>query len=335
MAKDRVLAVVGATGLVGSEIINILNDRSLPISGVRLFASEDSEGEVYSVLGEEIVVERIDEGSFDGVQIALFATNADIAETFIPHALQSGATVIDNSSFSRSRPEVPILVAELGFGTDLQEKKHFANPSAAVVQLVPVLSLLQRTGGIKRVSVTTLEAVSSAGKLALDELWGQTLAVFNQGEIGIEALPHQIAFNIIPQVDRMMSQGVSKAEFSFIEETRRILKLPTLAVMATSIRVPVFHGCSQNVQIELDKELSPEDIVSLLSGEDWATVYPSNAEYPMPLEVANSDKIHVGRIRKDSSVDHGIVLWVVADNLRRGAALNMVQMAERLMQVVV
>lgn len=328
MRKDPILAIVGATGLVGSEMLNIINDRKLPLGGVRLFASQDSAGEVYSALGEEVVVEVLDEDSFVGVDLALFATSAELSAKYAPIAAEAGAVVVDNSSFFRMQDGVPLVVPEVNFDAIKPSDKIIANPNCSTIQLMPVLNAIHKAAGIERVVVSTYQSVSGAGKAALDELWGQTIAVCNQAKIETECFQHQIAFNLIPQIDVILEDGYTKEEYKIINESRKILGIPDLRITATAVRVPVFHSHSESVNVETKGELSPEKLREILGKMPEISLYEE--DYPMPLGVAGDDAIHVGRIRRDRSVTHGLDFWVVADNVRKGAALNAVQIIEKL-----
>lgn len=332
MKKEPVFAICGATGLVGSEMLAVLEQLNVPYSDVRLFASEQSAGELYKFHEHELAVETLNESSFDGVDIALFATSADLSAKFVPIAVDAGAVCIDNSSHFRMQEGIPLVVPEVNAHLLTNETKIIANPNCSTIQLVPVLDIIQKNAGIKRVVVSTYQAVSGAGKNALDELWAQTLAIFNQKEIPQEAFQHQIAFNCIPQIDVILENGYTKEEFKIINESKKILGLPGLHITATAVRVPVFHSHAESVNVETEKELSPKKLVELLQGAKGILVYENNAEYPMQLNAAATDEIHVGRIRKDESVANGLDLWVVADNVRKGAALNAVQIADHLIK---
>ena len=332
MKSEPVVAIVGATGVVGNEMMNVLNQRTFPACEVRLLASENSRGEVYNVLGEECVVEALDEASFEDVDIALFATSGELSEQYVPQAVEAGAYAIDNSSFYRMKEGVPLIVPEVNIKSLTRQDKIIANPNCSTIQLVPVLKVIQDAVGLERVVVSTYQSVSGAGKAALDELWNQTRAVYAQQEIKTEAFAHQIAFNCIPQIDVIMNDGFTKEEYKIINESRKILGLPELRITATAVRVPVFHSHAESVNIETKKPLEPQELVALLEKAPGIKVCPSVSEYPLQIEVAGEDEIYVGRIRKDVSVPYGLSLWIVADNLRKGAALNAVQIAEYLVK---
>lgn len=332
MKKNPVVAIAGATGVVGQEMLSVLGERGFPFSEIRLFASKDSVGEVYQAVGHEAVVQELNEQSFDGVDIALFATSAELSKRFVPIAMESGAFSIDNSSHFRMDPAIPLVVPEVNAKAISEKTRVIANPNCSTIQLVPVLNLIEKAAGLKRVVVSTYQSVSGAGKAALDELWSQTLSVFNQKELVREAFQHQIAFNCIPQIDVILESGFTKEEYKIMEESRKILSLPDLKIAATAVRVPVFYSHAESVNVETRDPFYPDDLVKALSSEKWASVYANHSDYPMQIDTASSDEIHVGRIRKDPSVDHGLAFWVVADNVRKGAALNAVQIAEVLLQ---
>lgn len=332
MKKNPVVAIAGATGVVGSEMLSVLEERKFPASEIKLLASADSAGEIYRFNGEECVVDTLANDSFKGVDIALFATSAQLSEKFVPMAVEAGAFAIDNSSFFRMQTGVPLIVPEVNLGELTEKTRLIANPNCSTIQLVPVLNAIHQAAGLKRVVVSTYQSVSGAGKAAMDELWQQTLAIFNQQEIENDAFPHQIAFNCIPQIDLILTNGYTKEEFKIINESRKILAIPDLKITATAVRVPVFLAHAESVNIETLKPLSPERLVELLECAEGIQVYPNSAEYPMQLGAANTDDIHVGRIRRDESVENGLDLWIVADNVRKGAALNAVQIAEGLLR---
>ncbi|MFM1847038.1 MAG: aspartate-semialdehyde dehydrogenase [Pseudomonadota bacterium] len=330
--KQPVIAIVGATGIVGNEMVVCLDQAQIDCRAVRLFASEDSVGEMYEVAGEEVVVELLDENSFKGVDIALFATSAELAKKFVPIAVESGAVVIDNSSAFRLSQGVPLVVPEVNGHLVTEDSKIIANPNCSTIQLVPILHAIHKAAGLKRVVVTTFQSVSGAGKAALDELWGQTLAIFNQQALPQEVFPHQIAFNCIPQIDVFMDDGYTKEEYKIIEESRKILDIPGLRITATAVRVPVFHSHAESVNIETERPLSVESFFGICGDVAGLALHRDDSDYPLQIDIANTDEIHVGRVRADLSVPHGLNMWVVADNVRKGAALNAVQIAQLLVK---
>ncbi len=330
--KDPVVAIVGATGLVGNEMLVCLDQAQLGCRAIRLLASEDSVGEMYEVGGEEVVVELLDEGSFRGVDIALFATSNELSKKFVPIAVEAGAVVIDNSSAFRLVPGVPLIVPEVNSHSLTEDATIIANPNCSTIQLVPILHAIHKAAGLKRVVVTTFQSVSGAGKAALDELWSQTLAIFNQQNLPQEVFPHQIAFNCIPQIDAFAEDGYTKEEHKIIDESRKILDLPGLRITATAVRVPVFHSHAESVNVETERPLSVETFMGICSDIAGVALHRDDGDYPLQIDVANSDEIHVGRIRADLSVPHGLNMWIVADNVRKGAALNAVQIAQLLVR---
>jgi len=332
MKKNPVFAIAGATGVVGTEMLAVLEELKIPVKELKLLASENSAGEIYKFNNDECAVEKLDERSFDGVDIALFATSATLSEKFVPLAVESGAIAIDNSSFFRMHEGIPLVVPEVNFNVLSEKSRVIANPNCSTIQLVPVLKVIHEAAGLKRVVVSTYQSVSGAGKDAMDELWQQTLSIFNQTEMTMDAFPHQIAFNCIPQIDVILQNGYTKEEYKIINESRKILGLPNLKITATAVRVPVFIGHGESVNVETEREISPDRLIELLENSPGIEVYPNHAEYPMQLGAAATDSIHVGRIRRDESVAHGLDMWIVADNVRKGAALNAVQIAENLIK---
>jgi aspartate-semialdehyde dehydrogenase len=322
------IAIVGATGLVGNEMLVVLEELKLPVGKVRLLASLDSVGEVYRFGAEELVVEELTADSLRGVDLALFATSAELSSRWVPIAIEHGAVCIDNSSFYRNDPKIPLIVPEVNAGSLGVHDRLIANPNCSAMQLVPVLKSLHEFAGLKRVVVSTYQSVSGAGKAAIDELWGQHLAILNQREVVNEVFPHQIAFNLIPQIDSVQDDGYTKEEQKIMTETRKILGLPELSITATAVRVPTLHTHAESVNVELSRPFELAELTANLAKMSGVEVWADPGEYPMPLQAVSTNPIHVGRIRRDHSVPNGVNLWIVADNLRKGAALNAVQIAE-------
>ena len=329
-SESPVIAIVGATGLVGGEMLVVAEERKIPCGEIRLFASKDSVGEVYKFRDQEVEVQELTEASFEGVDYALFGTSGELAAKFVPCAVKAGAVAIDNSSHFRMSPEVPLVVPEVNMDVVTAKDPIIANPNCSTIQLVPVLAAIHRVAGLKHVVVSTYQSVSGAGKDALDELWGQTVAICNQQEMPMEAFQHQIAFNCIPQIDVILDNGFTKEEYKIINESKKILRLPELRITATAVRVPVFYSHAESVHVETERAVSVEEIHAELQKVPGVVVHASFDEYPMQIDVAGTDDIHVGRIRVDPSVPHGVSLWIVADNVRKGAALNAVQILEKL-----
>jgi aspartate-semialdehyde dehydrogenase len=340
MASERgiSLAIVGATGVVGREMIEVIEERQFPYSELVLLASERSAGEVVEVGEQEYIVQEINENSFDGIDIALFSAGAGVSEKYAPLAKGKGTVVIDNSSFFRMHETVPLIVPEVNNrflrehlqNLGEQEGTIIANPNCSTIQLAVVLKPLHEAAGLERVVVSTYQSVSGAGKLGMEELWNQSLAVFNQEEIKVEKFSRQIAFNVLPHCDLFLENGYTKEEMKVINESRKILHLPDLKITATAARVPVFSCHSESVNIEFKNPISASQAREVLQSSPGVVVLDSTfpVEYPSAAELAGTDATYVGRIREDISVPNGINLWVVADNLRKGAALNAVQIAE-------
>ncbi len=333
--KDKyVVAVVGATGAVGNEMIAVLEERNFPIEKLRLFASERSEGKTLQFEGSEIPVESLNEDSFKGIDIALFSAGAERSKIWAPIAAKSGCVVVDNSSQWRMDPEVPLVVPEVNAPDLKWHKGIIANPNCSTIQMVVALKPIHDAARIKRVVVTTFQAVSGTGKKAMDELLQQTTDMLNFREIKCNVYPHQIAFNILPHIDKFLENGYTKEEMKMINETKKIMGDESIRVTATTVRVPVFRGHSESVNIETEKKITPNEVRSILSKAPGIVVYdaPEKNVYPLPIEAAGKDPVYVGRIREDESIDNGINMWVVSDNLRKGAALNAVQIAEELIK---
>ena len=332
MKNDAVLAIVGATGLVGSEMQNVLNDLKLKFKDIKLLASENSVGELYEINGESYEVKLLTEDAFNGVDIALFGTKNELSERVVKVASEKGVICIDNSSAFRMNKDVPLVVPEVNFDAIKPGQKIIANPNCSTIQMIPVLDAIEKEAGLERVVVSTYQSVSGAGKNALDELWSQTLAIFNQKEIEVESFLHQIAFNLIPQIDMIEEDGYSKEEYKMINETRKILNLPDLKITATCVRVPVFFSHAESINVQTKKEITPQRLIEILSKKEGIVVNDNVYEYPMPIDTAVENEIFVGRIRKDYSVPYGLNLWVVSDNIRKGAALNAVQIMQKLLE---
>ncbi len=329
-----VVAVVGATGAVGNEMISVLEEREFPIELLRLFASERSEGTTLEFEESEMPVEVLDEDSFKGIDIALFSAGAERSKIWAPIAVKSGCIVIDNSSQWRMDPGVPLVVPEVNAHSLKQHKGIIANPNCSTIQMVVVLKPIHDAAKIKRVVVTTFQAVSGTGKTAMNELLQQTTDLLNFREIRCEVYPHQIAFNILPHIDKFLENGYTKEEMKMVHETRKIMGDDSIQVTATAVRVPVFRGHSESLNIETEKKLTANEARSIFSEAPGITIFdaPEKNAYPLPLEVSGKDDVYVGRIREDESIAHGINLWAVSDNLRKGAALNAVQIAEELIK---
>jgi aspartate-semialdehyde dehydrogenase len=332
--KRYVVAVVGATGAVGNEMIRTLAQRNFPVETLRLFASERSEGKTLEFNDKKISVEALKDTSFKGIDIALFSAGAERSKTWAPVAAKSGCVVVDNSSQWRMDPEVPLVVPEVNPHDLKKHKGIIANPNCSTIQMVVVLKPIHDAAKIKRVVVTTFQAVSGTGQKAINELMQQTTDLLNFKEIQCNVYPYQIAFNVLPHIDKFLENGYTKEEMKMVNETRKIMGDPSIRLTATTVRVPVFRCHSESLNIETEKKLSPNEVRAILSKAPGVIVYdvPEKNIYPVPLNVAEKDETYVGRIREDESIENGINMWIVADNLRKGAALNAVQIAEKLIE---
>jgi aspartate-semialdehyde dehydrogenase len=324
------VAIVGATGLVGQEFIKVLGQRNFPMSSLQLFASDRSAGRRLTVDDEEIEVQETTPQSFDEIDIALFSAGSEISHHFAPIAAQSGAVVIDNSAAFRMEPDVPLVVPEVNAEDIKNHNGIIANPNCSTIQLVVALYPLHRVNPIKRFIVDSYQAVSGTGAAALEELSEQARAVLEGRSVVPHVYPHQIAFNILPEIDLFLDNGYSKEEWKVVEESRKIMHAENIAISATCVRVPIFIGHSEAVHIEFSEPMSPDTARRILAEAPGVRVLddPNISLYPQPWSVAGSDEVFVGRIRRDASNDRGLVMWVVADNLRKGAALNAIQIAE-------
>ena len=328
------VAVVGATGAVGNEMIATLEERGFPVGKIRLFASEKSEGKQLEFGGKKVTVESLNENSFKGIDIALFSAGAERSKTWAPVAAASGCVVIDNSSQWRMDPAVPLVVPEVNAHDLDWHKGIIANPNCSTIQMVVALKPVHDAAKITRVVVTTFQAVSGTGKKAIDELMKQTTDLLSSRGAECKVYPHQIAFNVLPHIDKFLENGYTKEEMKMVNETQKIMGDASIKVTATTVRVPVFRGHSEAVNIETEKKLSPDQVREVLSTAPGIVLFdaPEKNVYPMPLDCDGKDAVFVGRIREDESIKNGINMWVVSDNLRKGAALNAVQIAEALIR---
>jgi aspartate-semialdehyde dehydrogenase len=334
--KDSyVVAVVGATGAVGEEMVLTLEQRDFPVKELRVFASERSLGKKIEFRNNEIQIETLNDDSFKGIDIALFSAGAERSKIWAPIAVKSGCVVIDNSSQWRMDPNVPLVVPEVNPHDLKWHKGIIANPNCSTIQMVVALKPIHDVAKIKRIVVTTFQSVSGTGKKAMDELLQQTTDLLNFREIKCNVYPHQIAFNVLPHIDKFLDNGYTKEEMKMVNETRKIMGDPSIRVTATTVRVPVFRCHSESVNIETEKKLSANEVRAILAGAPGVIVFdaPEKNVYPLPVDVAGKDEVYVGRIREDESIPNGINMWIVADNLRKGAALNAVQIAERLIEM--
>ena len=337
MKKDKYnIAVVGATGAVGEQLREVLEDRAFPVGELRLLASERSAGQFLAFQGGQVRVGILKEDSFSDIDIALFSAGGKVSAQFASAAVGAGAVVVDNTAFFRMEPDIPLVVPEVNPKEIAKYKNRgiVANPNCSTIQMVVALKPLHDAARIRRVVVSTYQSVSGAGRIAMEELSQQVAALFNGRELKKEKFPHQIAFNCIPHIDVFMDDGYTKEEWKMIHETRKILGEPSLPVTATTVRVPVFCSHSESINVETEKKLTAKQATALLREAPGVIVAdePENNLYPMAIEATGKDATYIGRIREDDSIANGLNLWVVADNLRKGAALNAVQIAEILIR---
>jgi aspartate-semialdehyde dehydrogenase len=332
--KKYNVAVVGATGAVGREMINMLENRKYPVASLRLLASERSAGSELRFNGQSIKVEKLDKDSAKKLDVALFSAGATVSKEYAPIFAQAGCFVIDNSSAWRMDENIPLVVPEVNPGDLSQEKKIIANPNCSTIQMVVALKPIHDAAKIKRVVVATYQSVSGAGGKGMDELKAQALAWAKGEKLNIEKFPYQILFNLIPQIDIFMENGYTKEEMKMTNETRKIMGDYSMQVSATCVRVPVFRAHSEAVWIETEKKISAQEAKNLLAKAPGIELMddPSKKIYPMPLDAANKQITFVGRVREDISAPNGLSMWIVSDNLLKGAALNAVEIAEKLIE---
>ena len=324
------VALVGATGMVGRTFIKVLEERNFPIDNIYLFSSAKSAGKTVNVFGKDVVVEELNENSFDNknIQIALFSAGGSISAKYAPIAVSKGVVVVDNSSYWRMNPEVPLVVPEVNPEAVKNHKGIIANPNCSTIQAMVSLKPLHDKYGLKRVIYSTYQAVSGSGVRGVQDL-----------EDGIQGkpntfYPHPIAFNCLPHIDTFEENGYTKEEMKMIDETLKILDDSNIKVTATTVRVPVRGAHSESINLEFNNSFELEDVFNLLKNTEGVVVVdnPANNEYPLAINAEGHDEVYVGRIRRDFSVDNGVNMWVVADNIRKGAATNTVQIAELLLK---
>jgi len=334
MRKRLKVAVAGATGAVGREMVKTLEQRNFPVAELKPLASERSIGRSVVFHGREIPVEVLKKDSFRGVDLALFSAGAGVSREFAPIAVKSGCVVVDNSSAWRMEPHIPLVVPEVNPHDLKGHPGLIANPNCSTIQMVVALKPIYDAAGIKRIVVSTYQAVSGTGQKAIGELEGQIRALMNMREPEIKVYPHQIAFNVLPHIDVFLDNAYTKEEMKMVNETRKIMGDDSIMVSATTVRVPVFYSHSEAVWVETKKKITPEEVRNLLRTAPGLVVVddPAKNEYPLAIKAAGQDATYVGRIREDLSCDRGLVMWIVSDNIRKGAALNAVQIAERLLE---
>ena len=326
------IAIAGATGAVGRKMLAILEERNFPVDDLKLLASNRSAGKFLEFKGEKIAVEELRQNSFVNMDIALFSAGAGISREFAPAAVKSNCVVIDNSSAYRMEKDIPLVVPEVNSDAIGDNPGIIANPNCSTIQMVMVLKPIHEKFKIKRVVVSTYQSVSGSGQKAIDELKNQTRDLFSGNEVKINVYPHQIAFNCLPHIDKFLDNGYTKEEMKMINETRKILGDDSVQVCPTTVRVPVFYSHSEALNIETEGPITGSVVKELLKAQSGISVVddPLNNEYPLAIEGEDKNEVFVGRIRDDISCERAINLWVVSDNLRKGAALNAVQIAELL-----
>jgi aspartate-semialdehyde dehydrogenase len=333
--KDKyVVAISGATGAVGKELTEILEERRFPVSELVPLASDRSEGERIDFQGKKWMVKRLTNDAFKDVDIAFLSAGAERSTQFAPVAVRAGAVVIDTTSAFRMDPKVPLIVPEVNAHAVKGHDGIIANPNCSTIIMVVALKQIHDAVRIKRIVVTTFQSVSGSGTDAIDELASQTVALLNFRDIETKVYPHQIAFNCLPHIDAFLDSGYTKEEIKIVNETKKIMEDDSLRVTATTVRVPVFRCHSESVNIETERSITPNEVRAILSGAPGVIVFddPKKNLYPLAIDSAGKDDVYVGRIRADESVPNGFNMWIVSDNLRKGAALNAVQIAEILIK---
>lgn len=343
MTRELHVAVVGATGAVGQQMIKTLQERNFPVGKLTLLSSARSAGKKVLFNGEEVVVQEATPDSFEGVDIALFSAGGSISKALAPEAVKRGAIVVDNTSAYRMDENVPLVVPEVNEDALHAHNGIIANPNCSTIQMVAALQPLRETYGLSKVLVSTYQAVSGAGAAAINELKEQAKAILEEKEFTPEILPvggdkkhYQIAFNAIPQIDKFQDNGFTFEEMKMINETKKIMSMPELPVAATCVRLPVVTGHSESVYIEIEKDgVTVADVKNLLADAPGIVLQddPENQVYPMPADCVGKRDVFVGRIRKDLDHDNGFHMWIVSDNLLKGAAWNSVQIAESLIKL--
>ncbi|MCM3017189.1 aspartate-semialdehyde dehydrogenase [Priestia megaterium] len=343
MTRELHVAVVGATGAVGQQMIKTLQERNFPVGKLTLLSSARSAGKKVLFNGKEVVVQEATPDSFEGVDIALFSAGGSISKALAPEAVKRGAIVVDNTSAYRMDENVPLVVPEVNEDALHAHNGIIANPNCSTIQMVAALQPLRETYGLSKVLVSTYQAVSGAGAAAINELKEQAKAILEEKEFTPEILPvggdkkhYQIAFNAIPQIDKFQDNGFTFEEMKMINETKKIMSMPELPVAATCVRLPVVTGHSESVYIEIEKDgVTVADVKNLLADAPGIVLQddPENQVYPMPADCVGKRDVFVGRIRKDLDRDNGFHMWIVSDNLLKGAAWNSVQIAESLIKL--
>ncbi|MGE5423589.1 MAG: aspartate-semialdehyde dehydrogenase [Ignavibacteriales bacterium] len=324
------VAVVGATGAVGREMLKVLAERKFPVKNIKCLADPSEAGTTIKFNGEDIIVEGAGPEKFAGIDVALFAVAGEISELLGPEAVKYGAVVIDNSSAFRLKDEVPLVVPEVNAYDIAKHKGIIANPNCSTIIMTVAINPIYKAVGLRRVVVSTYQAVSGAGIAGLNELNEQVKSYMSGTPIVSKAFQHQIAFNLIPHIDVWVENGYTKEEMKLVWESRKIMHVDDLAVSPTAVRVPVFRSHSESINLETEKPITPQEARDILAAAPGVIVidHPDANEYPMPLFAADHDEVFVGRIREDVSLPNGLNMWVVGDQIRKGAATNAIQIAE-------
>lgn len=337
MKQTYDIAVVGATGLVGETLLSILAERNFPIGRIYALASENSLGKEVEFGRKTLDVEDLADFNFEKVQIAFFAVDAELAAEYVPLATEAGCIVIDNSAAFRGSLEIPLVVPEVNPEAlaTFKTQNIVANPSSATIQLAVALKPIMEIATITRIQVVACEAASELGRKGVDELAAQTASLLSGRPVESKVFAKQMAFNILPEVGKTLNNGYTEPELQFLEETRKVLAQPDLALSATLIQVPVFFGLSMTIYFETEAKLSMTQLRSVLENAKGIELFDEDGDFPTPVvEAANQDTVYVGRLREDLIQANGLHLWVVSDNVRKGAALNSVQIAEMLLKTL-
>jgi aspartate-semialdehyde dehydrogenase len=334
MTKEYNVAVLGATGAVGREMLKSLQDRGFPVKSVRPLASPRSAGSTVEFDGRDVKVELVGPGSFEGQDIALFSAGSTASQEYAPIAAKSGCVVVDNSSCWRQDPRVPLIIPEVNANAVKRHRGIIANPNCSTIQMLVALKPIYDAVGIKRVVVSTYQSVSGTGQKGVEELAEQTRLLFNSQEYPPKVYPHRIAFNCLPHIDVFTDNGYTKEEMKMVNETIKIFDDPGIKVTATCVRVPVFYSHSEAIWIETGRPIKPEAARELLARAPGILVQddPAANVYPLASEAAGREEVFVGRIRADNTLENGLAMWVVSDNLKKGAATNAVEIAELLIR---
>lgn len=330
MAEGLKLAVVGATGAVGQEMLKVLEERNFKVKDILCLADPREAGTKLKFKGETVVVKEVDAEAFKQSDVALFAVGNDISKQLAPLAVENKCVVIDNSYAFRLDDDVPLVVPEVNPRDIASHKGIIANPNCSTIIMVVAVNPIHLAAGLKRIVVSTYQAVSGAGRAGIDELEMSTRNYLDQKESAPEVFQHPIAFNLIPHIDIFVNDNYTREEMKMVWETRKIMHVPDLRIAPTAVRVPVFRSHSESINLETEKYLSIEEAREILAGAPGVVVQdePSMNLYPMPLYTSNKDEVFVGRIRRDLSIENGLALWVAADQIRKGAATNAIQIAE-------